>query len=601
MDIENLNQRQENRIRKVQKKLQAQLNQLSLYRLLAFFLSICLSIGTYLLREQWLYLLFLPILSFLLFVYLILKYRSLESLQNRIQSYASFLQREGWRITKDLHALYREDPEFPEGHYYKDLDIFGKNGLYTYLDTTVTEQGRDLFLNSLLQLDPLSQDSIRERQEAIRELTRRGISSRKILRLLNEISPSSGYTKVSYSKYPVLVEKFWEKHSLHKWLHYPFLAFSYLFSFYLFLNERSLAITAVLIFNLVFSYYAFRDKRKILAQSRKFFTRVESLDLLLEFISKQKWESKTLKDSYSFKWDETKKILKKIKKINSRLNLLDAPLVHFLANIFLFWDLKTLKLLDRLERENKEGLISSLKGIERLDSLFPFYNFFWHNKSAEFPMIDSSLESISAEWIGHPLISNQKRVLNPLDAVSKGEIVMITGSNMSGKTTYLRTIGLNVLLALCGAPTISHGLKLPPLKILSSIRNEDSLQEGVSFFYSEVKKIAYILKTAEETNFFSLVLVDEVLKGTNTRERIIATNEILQLLRSMKTFNFITTHDLDLAKGEKSKDYQLKHFVEQIVDGKMGFDYKIRNGIVNSSNALKILSIEYPRLRFINS
>jgi DNA mismatch repair ATPase MutS len=598
MDIEKILQNQKNKVQKLQRILKKNLNKISIYRFVFFVLFILLFIFVYVYREKYFYLAILPIASFIAFIYLIYKYEKLKDLENKIQSYKSLLQRDEWRSLKNISMLYREDPSYPEEHFYKDLDIFGKNGLYTYLDTTVTEKGRKIFLQLLLQKDPPSLDFIRERQIAIQELIEKKISSRKILRLFHEISSSSGYTKISFSKYPPSLENFWKKHRIKKILHYPLLFFSYFAGFYLFLNSKTSLLFAILVFNLVFVYFSNRETSKLLSLSRNFFSKLENLERLLKFISKQNWKSNLLNEIHSLELQKVKKIFQDIKKINSRLSILNSPLLHFLANIFLFWDIGILKYLYKIEKENKESLLSALNGLEKLDSLLPFFNFYWHNREVEFPTIDLALESISAKWIGHPLISNKLRVNNPLDLVSKGEIVLITGSNMSGKTTYLRTIGINVLLALCGAPTMSKGLRLPPLKILTSIRNEDSLQEGISFFYSEVKKIAYILKNAEESKTFSLVLIDEVLKGTNTKERVIATTEILKLLSKRNTFNFITTHDLDLAKGKKAKQYILKHFSEQIQDEKMFFDYKIRNGIVNSSNALKILSIECPSFQF---
>ena len=122
--------------------------------------------------------------------------------------------------------------------------------------------------------------------------------------------------------------------------------------------------------------------------------------------------------------------------------------------------------------------------------------------------------------------------------LTKYPILVLTGPRQSGKTTFLRTIGINVLLAHCGAPVCAKSMKLSPMKILSSIKNEDSLSEGVSFFYSEVQKLSYILRESKTNN--SLLLIDEVLKGTNTRERLIATKSLLQSLSEINSINSIS-------------------------------------------------------------
>jgi DNA mismatch repair ATPase MutS len=135
-------------------------------------------------------------------------------------------------------------------------------------------------------------------------------------------------------------------------------------------------------------------------------------------------------------------------------------------------------------------------------------------------------------------------------------------------------------------------MKISSLKIFTSIKNEDSLSQGISFFYSEVRKLSYILKESTKNN--SLILIDEILKGTNTRERIIATKQIMKYLSGLSSLNYITTHDVDLARETES--YILKHFTEIVKDNKMSFDFKIRDGVITSGNALKILKLECPEL-----
>jgi hypothetical protein len=593
-------QRDFSRVQTKLKSLAARLHSISIYRLLSFVFSFSFLIFAYLYREvsQLLYL--VPVILFVSFLYFVRIYQKLENFKARVQSFSSFLQREKWRSDKNQKELYRQDPVFPEGSFYKDLDIFGKNGLYTYLDTTVTDKGNQLFLKELLQLDKADYRNIVLRQEAIRELVKYKLASRKLLRLYNEISSDSGYTKMIFSKHSANVMGFWEKHRIQYLMYWPWLVFSWLTIFACIVFEKNSLISAILIFNIVYVYWNFREKAKIFKNTAKFYEKIESLDILLNYIIRIPWNAKLFKDWFDYSKSGFVESFERTKKVNARFKLYSIPVLRFFANLFFLSDIKTLIMLGKLEQQNRSDLLTALEAMEKIDSLLPFFNLYWHNKESEFPKIDKDKEEIQADWIGHPLISEAQSVRNPLDTLPLGKIVLITGSNMSGKTTYLRTIGVNCLLALCGAPTISKNLTLPPVKILTSIRNEDSLMDGYSFFYSEVRKIAEILKNVEDDRIPSLILIDEILKGTNTRERIIATEEILNILAKSKVFCFVTTHDLDLAKGERGKRYNLKHFVENVQDGKMGFDYKIRDGMVNSSNALKILTIEYPRLRFPN-
>jgi DNA mismatch repair ATPase MutS len=280
--------------------------------------------------------------------------------------------------------------------------------------------------------------------------------------------------------------------------------------------------------------------------------------------------------------------------------LREAPLLNFLLNLFFQYDSWLLDRTRSFSLKWKISLELLLEKLDYVDSILPFVNFHFHQPQTFFPEIDNNLSSISATKIGHPLIAHKNRIYNPLEEVNFGSVTLITGSNMSGKTTYLRTIGINCLLAICGSPVPAENFKLPPLQILSSIKNEDSLDEGISFFYAEVRKISYILTSSKTSSLPSLILIDEVLKGTNTRERVIATEKILKELSTYNAFSFITTHDLELAKKHKQKKWKLKHFEEQVKDNKMSFDYKIRDGVVNSSNALRILSIEHPEIIFVD-
>jgi DNA mismatch repair ATPase MutS len=290
-----------------------------------------------------------------------------------------------------------------------------------------------------------------------------------------------------------------------------------------------------------------------------------------------------------FKRKEIKAMFTRLDKIISRIAIQNAPFIHYLLNMLFLWDLWQLTALANWQKEYREKMKSIAETLITVDSILPFVILKFHNPDYQFPKIDSNLSCLSAVNMRHPLISRSQCISNPLKKINAGESLIITGSNMSGKTTYLRTIGLNVLLGLCGSVVAADKMEFPPLEILSSIKNEDSLEEGISFFYAEVKRIAYILNRTKESGKY-LVLLDELLKGTNTRERLIASKAILQKLMKSNSFVFITTHDVDLAV--KTKKQKVAHFTETVKDNRMSFDYKIKDGVIKSTNALRILAIE---------
>lgn len=195
-----------------------------------------------------------------------------------------------------------------------------------------------------------------------------------------------------------------------------------------------------------------------------------------------------------------------------------------------------------------------------------------------------------AEALGHPLIGGQKRKNNDVTLDAPGTALVVTGSNMSGKSTLLRSMGLGVVLALAGAPVCARKMKIGPLRLATSMRVTDSLEEGTSRFYAELKRLKLIVGMANEGPgvFF---LLDEVLHGTNTRERLIGARAVVRSLLSRGALGAVSTHDLALGDLEEELRGSAKnvHFQEQVEGDVMSFDYKLREGVVQSSNALRLM------------
>lgn len=214
---------------------------------------------------------------------------------------------------------------------------------------------------------------------------------------------------------------------------------------------------------------------------------------------------------------------------------------------------------------------------------------------AEIPHSQSDHNRV--EWVdlGHPLIPAQKRVSNSLTLERKSPAVLLTGSNMAGKSTFLRTLGVNVLLANMGAPVCASVFRAPHFKLLCAIRIDDSLSEGTSYFYAEVKRLKFILTALEtpEKAEKSLFLIDEIFKGTNNKERFIGSKSILYALFQTGAFGLVSTHDLALSGIEK-EDGRLRnmHFREHVEHGALAFDYLLREGPCPTTNALQIMKQE---------
>jgi DNA mismatch repair ATPase MutS len=232
------------------------------------------------------------------------------------------------------------------------------------------------------------------------------------------------------------------------------------------------------------------------------------------------------------------------------------------------------------------GWFEALAELEAVSCLAGFAHdrpgFTWPTLVTEGPRVE-------AQELGHPLLDNP--VPNDVSLPGPRYGLLITGSNMSGKTTLMRAIGTNVVLALAGAPVAARAFTLSPLQVLTSMRVKDSLERGVSYFYAEVQRIKAVLDAASAAKGQALFLLDEILLGTNTRERQIASREVLRLLLGTGACGAVTTHDLSLAvlADEPGMHVVNVHFRDHLEDGKMVFDYKLRQGVVDTTNAIRVL------------
>jgi hypothetical protein len=203
----------------------------------------------------------------------------------------------------------------------------------------------------------------------------------------------------------------------------------------------------------------------------------------------------------------------------------------------------------------------------------------------------AEVPTFEAVGLGHPLIAQSKRVANDVALGRPGHALVVTGSNMSGKSTLLRAIGINAVLAASGAPVCAERMTIGPVEVVTSMRVRDSLEEGVSRFYAELKKLKVVVDHARAPGV--LFLLDEILHGTNSRERLIGARAIVRELLARGAMGAVSTHDLAIADLERELAGRVKnvHFEEQVDGDTMTFDYKLRAGVVHSSNALRLMKM----------
>lgn len=291
--------------------------------------------------------------------------------------------------------------------------------------------------------------------------------------------------------------------------------------------------------------------------------------------------------------------LRRLAVVISAASISGNSIVWILLNAIVPWRFYVAFLLNRTKNDVSEYLPDWLDTIFELEALNSLATFSYLNPDYAFPQLQPSVSNaapiLEAVQIGHPLLSREHKICNDFELSHIGEIVIITGSNMAGKSSFLRTLGVNLCLAYAGGPVNAAQLQTTLFRLFTCIRISDSVTEGYSYFYAEVRRLRALLdelKLADQKLpiFF---LVDEIFKGTNNRERLIGSRAVLQSLLGHNTTGLVSTHDLELVTlAQTSPNFQNYHFKEDVRDGQMYFSYKLQNGPSQSTNALKIMQLE---------
>jgi hypothetical protein len=265
-------------------------------------------------------------------------------------------------------------------------------------------------------------------------------------------------------------------------------------------------------------------------------------------------------------------------------------LFRFLVGPLLMWDVHCAVALLRWRVRAGARLRVWLDTLAEAEAIASLAAFAFEHPEFAWPELtpDALLEARS---LGHPLIAADRRVVNDVRLPMSGHALVVTGSNMSGKSTLLRSLGVNAVLAAAGAPVCASGLRIGPLRLATSMRISDSLEQGVSHFYAELQRLKGVIDRAHEPGHRVFFLLDEILHGTNSRERIIGACAIVRELLSLGALGAVSTHDLGITAlaSELSGRVENAHFEEQVRGDAMTFDYVLRPGIVQSSNALRLM------------
>jgi DNA mismatch repair ATPase MutS len=267
-------------------------------------------------------------------------------------------------------------------------------------------------------------------------------------------------------------------------------------------------------------------------------------------------------------------------------------LFHVLVNVFMLWDLHVVHGIEGFVRDVGSRASEWFRALGELEALASLATLAHADPDANMPDLVDEHSALHAVGLGHPLLPPGARVPNDVSLRGPGSALVVTGSNMAGKSTLLRAVGQNIALALAGGPVIARSMRVPTVRLRASMRADDSLESGSSYFHAELAKLKRVIADAEAPPpvFF---LLDELLRGTNARARHVGAKAVLLHLLDRAATGLCATHDVELAALGQSDAARIEnvHFTDVVVDGEMRFDYRLRPGIVRTSNALRLLAM----------
>lgn len=286
--------------------------------------------------------------------------------------------------------------------------------------------------------------------------------------------------------------------------------------------------------------------------------------------------------------------LRNIRWITAGIGMRMNPIMGIILNLFLPWDYVFASLAARARARLQSELPEWVQIFYTLEAASSLANWADLHPQAAFPSVSLNSKPVfSTRAIGHPLISDQVKVRNDFQADEPGDIAIITGSNMAGKSTFIKAIGINLCMAYAGGAVDAHSLSCLPFHLYTVIRISDSISDGYSYFYAEVRRLKGLLELLEQGGHPVLYLVDEIFRGTNNRERLIGSRSTLRSLMTRNGVGLLATHDLELAAlAEENPQVRNYHFRDDVHDGRLVFDYTIRPGPSPTTNALRIMAME---------
>jgi len=574
------------RLEKINAEIKSHKAQLRLLGALRLVVFLAMGFGVYIFFGQAVGLTATLTAGILIFAFLLSRYANVQRKFQFVDELRKINETEIKRIHGDLTDADTGNQFIFEDHdFNQDIDLFGHGSLFQWLDRTALKNGKKRLANWFNSNDI---SNIKEKQAAVQELKdwadwRQDYTATAAM-IQSELQSEDVVNWMKNHK--TFVPK------IHAW--FP-LAFSI---------ASVLIITAYLI-GLISGWFAGGWYLLGLFISGPYVKRVTNVynitskidDLLRQYaqllkqIEQAQFESTQLRNWQQEILTNTqpasaslKELSKEIDNLGNRNNLIFG----FISNGLLLWDLRCTFRIEKWIQNFDGALQDWFVGIERFDAINSLANYAFNHPDYIYPAIseDKTLQ-IKATELGHPLLNPEKVVTNDI-TLHQEDFFIITGANMAGKSTFLRTVAMNIVMANSGLPVCAKSFEYQPIKLISSMRTSDSLVNDESYFFSELKRLKYIVEKIESDRYF--IILDEILKGTNSVDKAEGSKKFVERLVKSKSTGLIATHDLSLCTlADAYPKIQNHYFDAEILDDELYFDYRFKNGICQNMNASFLL------------
>ncbi len=566
---------------------QGKSNLLSNLRLGVFVFFITLS-GISIYFESWDWLAASLVLWGICFGLLINRHNAVKARITHYDLLSSINQQELKKLSLELHQFADGRVYINSEHpYCVDLDLFGPHSLFQWINRTVTKGGEELLASNFLNASPV--EELKKRQAAIQELASKATWSQNLL--------ASG---MAFKRNDQGINDFLD------WVRIPITLPSWSHTAPLILPVVAIGLSIAYLSGLMAGYWALcaliingyvLSKVQDLAkhtydQTHRSIQTLQSYEAMIAQIEDSEFENSLLmelKVPFIDKQERASHTIRQLKELLSRIEVRHNGF-YWIINPFLLLDIIYLKQARNWKLRHGDHVLKWFEALNYYEMLVSIGLTARSQPDFTYPVLVDQHFHLEVKGIGHPLIRTDERVCNDFSITNEGTVVVLTGSNMSGKSTFLRTIGINVVLARLGAPVCADKMQVGEFQMFSSMRTTDSLEQHVSSFYAELERINQLIRLLEQgkPTFF---LLDELLKGTNSHDRNLGSTALIRQLGKSSAFGLVSTHDLALGSLADSYDNVKNYsFNSQMMEGRINFDYILQPGICNSFNAAELMA-----------